>query len=311
MDINSLLNKNLQELCSIADKVRKDNVGDIIHIRALLEISNICYRNCAYCGLNIANNHLERYAMNTNEIETLGKRACDIGYKTIVLQSGESKHYNINELADCVVKLSEYGLTVTLSLGELDYKQLQLLKSAGAKRYLLKFETADKTLYEKLHNGYTLDNRLECLQAIRELGYELGSGFLVGLPNENDESIVKNLQLIQKLRCDMVGIGVFIPHKYTPLADLPCGDTELTKKCVAITRILLPNCNIPITTSLGEFGDKYQMFNGGANVIMQNITPHNLAKNYQIYPKKLELMEFESARKQLESDIVKMCKKPL
>lgn len=304
MNISELLNINLNNLLDMADKVREDNVGNIIHIRALLEISNKCCRNCAYCGLRADNGNLKRYALNVKEIESLGKKAFDLGYKTIVLQSGENLHYNLNELAQMVANLTEYGIIVTLSLGELSYQALKLLREAGAKRYLLKFETADKVLYEKLHKGFSLNERLDCLFDIKSLGYEVGSGFLVGLPEENEKIIVNNLRLLKEFECDMAGIGVFIPHQNTPLANYSCGSAELAKKCVAITRLLLPKCNIPITTSLGEFEGGFQMFNGGANVIMQNITPEHYGKEYQIYPKQSKQVEMQKDREKL-IDIIK------
>ena len=295
----------------MADSVRQENVGDIIHIRALLEISNICYRNCAYCGLRSANKNLTRYAMEIENIEKVGKLAFDNGYKTIVLQSGESNIYDIKKFAEMVNRLSSIGLIVTLSLGELSYNELKLLKAAGAKRYLLKFETADEKIYSSLHKGHYLSERLECLSYIKELGYEVGSGFLVGLPCESDEIVIQNLALLEKLQCDMAGIGVFIPHKETPLKDIKCGSVEVTKKCIAITRLLLPKCNIPITTSLSEFGDKYSMFFGGANVIMQNITPQNLIENYQIYPKNSVKIDMVKDRENLVQDLIRLNRIPL
>lgn len=306
MDISNLFSKNLNELLFMADSVRQENVGDIIHIRALLEISNICYRNCAYCGLRSANKNLTRYAMEIENIEKVGKLAFDNGYKTIVLQSGESNIYDIEKFGEMVNRLSSIGLIVTLSLGELSYNQLKLLKAAGAKRYLLKFETADEKIYSSLHKGHYLSERLECLSYIKELGYEVGSGFLVGLPCESDEIVIQNLALLEKLQCDMAGIGVFIPHKETPLKDIKCGSVEVTKKSIAITRLLLPKCNIPITTSLSEFGDKYSMFFGGANVIMQNITPQNLVENYQIYPKNSVKIDMVKDRENLVQDLIRL-----
>ena len=311
MDISNLFSKNLNELLFMADSVRQENVGDIIHIRALLEISNICYRNCAYCGLRSANNNLTRYAMEIENIEKTGKLAFDNGYKTIVLQSGESNIYDIEKFAEMVNRLSSIGLIVTLSLGELSYNQLKLLKAAGANRYLLKFETADEKIYSSLHKGHYLSERLECLSYIKELGYEVGSGFLVVLPCESEEIVIKNLALLENLQCDMAGIGVFIPHKETPLKDIKCGSVEVTKKCIAITRLLLPKCNIPITTSLSEFGDKYSMFFGGANVIMQNITPQNLVENYQIYPKNSVKIDMVKDRENLVQDLIRLNRIPL
>lgn len=311
MDISNLFSKNLNELLFMADSVRQENVGDIIHIRALLEISNICYRNCAYCGLRSANKNLTRYAMEIENIEKTGKLAFDNGYKTIVLQSGESNIYDIEKFAEMVNRLSSIGLIVTLSFGELSYNELKLLKAAGAKRYLLKFETADEKIYSSLHKGHYLSERLECLSYIKELGYEVGSGFLVGLPCESEEIVIKNLALLENLQCDMAGIGVFIPHKETPLKDIKCGSVEVTKKCIAITRLLLPKCNIPITTSLSEFGDKYSMFFGGANVIMQNITPQNLVENYQIYPKNSVKIDMVKDRENLVQNLIRLNRIPL
>lgn len=311
MKINELLSKDLTELCHMANKVRESNVGDIVHIRALLEISNICSRNCDYCGLRSQNGDLKRYAMGISDIESLAKKAYDTGYKTIVLQSGESNHYDIGEFAEMVARISDLGIIVTLSLGELAYNELKLLKDAGAKRYLLKFETSDSTMYERLHKGYTLGDRLDCLSAIKSLGYEVGSGFLVGLPGETEQILAQNLELVKKFECDMVGIGVFIPHKNTPLAKLDIGSSDMTKKCVAITRLLLPNCNIPITTSLSEFDGKFAMFDGGANVIMQNITPTDFANEYQIYPKKRLEFDIKKDRINLEKQLTQIGRKPL
>lgn len=310
MDISKLLHKDLRELCETADKVRAENVGDVVHIRALLEFSNICARNCDYCGLRAGNVKLSRYAMALPEIASVARSAIEVGYKTIVLQSGESKRYDMQKFAEMINKISD-KIAVTLSLGELSYAELKLLRDAGAKRYLLKFETADSKLYEKLHKGYSLQDRLDCLSAIRELRYEVGSGFLVGLQGENEDTLAQNLQLLKDLRCDMAGIGVFIPHAQTPLGNCSIGNIELTKKCVAITRLLLPKCNIPITTSLGMACDKYQMFAGGANVIMQNVTPQSFVNDYQIYPKGKVVTNLAEDRKKLESDLTKLARRPL
>lgn len=311
MDIKELLMENLNSLAEKADSVRRENVGDIIHIRGLMEFSNSCYRNCDYCGLRAQNNNLIRYNMPLVEMENLAKQAFDTGYKTVVFQSGENKNYNVNEFAKMVERLTNYGLAITLSLGELSFEELKTLKNAGAKRYLLKFETADEKLYQNLHSGYTLKDRLICLENIKKLGYETGSGFLVGLPFETTGVIVKNLQILKAFECDMAGIGVFIPHSETPLKNQPSGSFELTAKCVAITRLLLPKCNIPVTTSLGEMGDKYSAFNFGANVIMVNITPKDYAKNYQIYPKASKISNMVKDRKSVEEVIKKYLRIPL
>lgn len=311
MDIKELLLENLNKLAENADNIRRESVGDIIHIRGLVEFSNSCYRNCDYCGLRSQNNNLKRYNMPLDQMEELAKQAFDTGYKTVVFQSGENKNYNINDFAKMVERLTNYGLTITLSLGELSFDELKTLKNAGAKRYLLKFETADEKLYQSLHEGYTLKDRLNCLENIKKLGYETGSGFLVGLPNQTQDTLVKDLRLLKDFECDMAGIGVFIPHNQTPLKNHPSGSFELTAKCVAITRILLPKCNIPVTTSLGELGDKYSAFNFGANVIMVNITPKCYAENYQIYPKVNKNIDLVNDRKIVEEVIEKYSRIPL
>lgn len=311
MEIKQLLAKNFNELAALADKVRAENVGDIIHIRGLLEFSNSCYRNCDYCGLRAENKLLPRYNMSLQEIENTAKAAFDVGYKTIVFQSGENKNYNINNFAEMVNRLTNYGITITLSLGELTFDELKILKQAGAKRYLLKFETADEEMYAKMHKGYSLGARLECLQNIKNLGYEVGSGFLVGLPDETPQVLQKNLELIKQFECDMVGIGVFIPHSQTPFKNMPVGDFELALKCLAITRILLPKCNIPIATSLGELWDRYSAFNFGANVIMVNVTPKCFAENYQIYPKNCSITNLKTDRQKVEKVIEAYSRIPL
>lgn len=311
MDIENLLMQDLNNLQEIANLIRKGSVGDTVHIRALMEISNVCFRNCAYCGLRLQNANLKRYTMPLAEIEKIAKQSFDCGYKTVVLQSGENKEYDIEKLANMVERLTDYGLTVTLSLGELSFDELKTLKNAGAKRYLLKFETADEVLYKHLHRGHTLSQRLNCLSQIKNLGYEVGSGFLVGLPNESVKSLALNLQVLKDFECDMVGIGAFIPHKDTPLSYCNSGSYETTAKCVAITRIILPKSNIPITTSLGEIGDKYSLFDGGANVIMINVTPRMYAKDYQIYPKQMQDVDILKDRINIEKIILERKRMPL
>lgn len=281
-----LVDTPLYELLAMADKVRRENVGDEVHIRALLEFSNYCDRNCSYCGLSIENTSLDRFMIDYEDIYTIAKKAKDIGYKTIVLQSGESRRVNVDKLAKIVQRISNLDMIVTLSVGELSYSEYKKLYDSGARRFLLKHECASHELYTKLHEGYNLNDRINCAKNIKEIGYEYGGGFLVGLPNEDIDLVIDNLLLLRELNCDMVGIGTFLPHNMTRLKDIPHGDYELTLKCVAITRLLLPKANIPVTTSLSFLGDNKLVYNGGANVVMVKITPQNVRDLYEIYPNK-------------------------
>ena len=269
-----------------ADKVRYDAVGNTIHLRAIIEFSNYCFRNCAYCGLNCGNKSLRRYRMSPEEIISCGKEAYSAGYKTLVLQSGEDKFYTKEIIGQITKELSAYGATVTLSCGERDGEEYGYWKACGAKRYLLKQECADESLYADLHPGYKLKDRIDCLKQIKKCGYETGSGFMIGLPGECAESIAENILLLDKLDCDMAGIGPFIPHPETPMRDQDAGSVETTQKAVALTRILRPNMNLPATTALGVRDvDAYkQAFSRGANVLMKKVTPGSYRALYEIYP---------------------------
>ena len=274
----------LEDLLGMADKVRSACVGEVIHIRALLEFSNHCCRNCSYCGLAVTNDNIKRYCMSITDIITVAKNAYNAGYKTIVMQSGESSQIPISQLAKAVAEITSWGMVVSLSCGELVDDEYELLRTAGAKRYLLKHECADAKMYESMHDGYTLKNRLKCANSIKRLGYEYGGGFLVGLPSESMDLIVDNLLMIQSLGCDMIGVGTFIPHPDTLFCSASGGDYELTLRCVAIVRLMLPYANIPATTSLSIVGDSEKVFSAGANVVMVKVTPQDERESYQIYP---------------------------
>lgn len=296
----------LEQLLARADKVRSDCVGDVVHIRALLEFSNYCSRNCTYCGLTADNMKVKRYMMNASEILTVARQAFDVGYKTIVMQSGEADAFDILTLADIVKEISGWGMMVTVSCGELSYDDYKVLHEAGADRYLLKHECADQSMYAKLHNGYTLEERLDCARNIKKLGYEYGGGFLVGLPDENIELIVNNLLLLVELDCDMLGIGTFIPHPDTQLGAASSGDYEMTLRCVAIARILLPNANIPVTTSLSIVGDSQLVYSSGANVVMVKVTPPQMRECYEIYPGVRKGTDIEKDRRDIVAKIESM-----
>ena len=261
-DPDSLDRKKIAELLALedfspvyreADRVRRETVGDTVHIRAIIEFSNICGRQCIYCGLNCRNSELERFRMSKDEIVRSAKAAVDAGYRTIVLQSGEDRTYPVERLGEIVAAVKSIGddpPAVTLSCGEMSHEAYEYLRQKGADRYLLKHETADPELYDRLHPCGTLDERVKCLRDLKALGYETGSGFMIGLPGQTLETIADDLLLLRDIGCHMAGIGPFIANPKTPLAGAKNGDPELTRRAVAIARILLPHANLPVTTSL-------------------------------------------------------------
>lgn len=296
-----------------ADEVRKRTKGDVVDIRAIIEFSNICGRKCRYCGLNGDNKKASRYKMTAREILDTARQAVDAGYKTIVLQSGEAPVFDKEELGSIVRRIRELGAAVTVSCGELSYEELEYLKNCGANRYLLKHETADPELYAKLHPCGTLENRIQCLRNISRLGYETGSGFMIGLPGQSLETIAEDLLLLKELNCQMAGIGPFIPHPDTPLGDQREGSTELTKRAVALARLLLPEANLPVTTALGVVNrrEKDHAFACGANVIMKKVTPDPYRAAYEIYPARLEKCDIVRDRKGLEEQIRELGRIPV
>ncbi|MCQ4638329.1 [FeFe] hydrogenase H-cluster radical SAM maturase HydE [Anaerovorax odorimutans] len=296
-----------------ADAVRRENVGDEVHIRAIIEFSNICGRKCRYCGLNSTNKSVIRYRMSPEEILDTARQAIDAGYRTIVLQSGEDPCFHKESLGQVVKEIKKAGAAVTLSCGELTFEELEYLRDCGADRYLLKHETADPELYKQLHPCGTLEERVTCLENIYRLGYETGSGFMIGLPGQTLETIADDLLLLQKLHCAMAGIGPFIPHPDTPLGKEKEGSPELTKRAVALARLLLPKANLPVTTSLGVINqkEKENAFACGANVIMKKVTPDPYKEAYEIYPAKLEKTDIKKDRKLLEEQIRGLGRIPL
>ncbi|MGC8727925.1 MAG: [FeFe] hydrogenase H-cluster radical SAM maturase HydE [Elusimicrobiales bacterium] len=272
-----------------ADKIRKENFGDGVHLRALIEFSNYCSRNCLYCGLRRDNNKLKRYRMSSKEILSCAKKAFDMGFKTVVLQSGEDLFFKTKDLCAIVYKIKKnYGLRVTLSAGLLKKSDYGDLKNSGVDRYLLKFETSDKKLYEYLKPDSVFGDRLKAIEILKELNYQTGSGIMAGLPGQNDKILAKDLKLIKDMELDMVSVGPFISDPDTPLKN--CSTIEEFKmiKILALTRILSPFSHMPATTSMGVLyknGRKKALL-AGANVLMPDITPVIYGENYRIYPGK-------------------------
>lgn len=279
-----------QELWQEADRIRHKYVGDAVHLRGLVEFSNYCRCNCNYCGLRRDNKEVLRYRLEPEEIVKTALFAAELGYGTVVLQSGEDPFYTAEVMEEIILKIkAQTDLAITLSIGERSKQEYAMWRQAGADRYLLRHETADPKLYSALHPGRKLESRIECLQTLHSLGYEVGSGFMVGLPGQSAETLAADLLLLQELDVHMVGIGPFIPSPQTPLEKETGGSFDQTVNLVALARLLLPWANIPATTAMGTLRPDGREITlaSGANVVMPNVTPTKYRTLYQIYPGKI------------------------
>lgn len=288
-----------------ANEIKRKHFGDNIFIRAILEFSNHCRCDCAYCGLNCENKNVKRFRMMPDDIVHVAQQAAAANYKTIVLQSGEDAFYTPKILGEIVSEIAKTGMSITLSCGEMSFDDYKHLRQCGAERYLLKHETADEKIYSSLHRTSSLQNRVACLKNLKRLGFETGSGFMIGLPNQTLDTIAEDILLLKSIPCDMAGIGPFIPHPQTKLHDVPHGSTEITKRAVAITRMLMPTIHLPATTSLGvvDSFEKDNIFFCGADVIMRKVTPNEFKSLYEIYPSSLTKTDILKEREELESYI--------
>lgn len=282
--------RQIQVLFDFADRVRREYVGDGVLLRGIIEFSNFCRNTCAYCGLRAANRRLERYRLTNEEILTAAENIRCAGVKTIVLQSGEEDNLDADGLARIVEGIkSQLDVAVTLSVGERDREEYAMWKEAGADRYLLKIETSDPALYAELHPGMSFANRMRCLEDLVELGYQTGSGNLIGLPGQSVASLVDDMVFFKKGDFDMISVSPFIPHAATPLAGVRAGDLRTTLKMIALTRIVSRNAHIPASTAVGSLngGDaRGRALAVGANVVMPNFTPLSFKPLYEIYPGK-------------------------
>jgi len=283
-----------EELFALADETRRKYVGDEVYLRAIIEFSNICTQNCLYCGLRAQNPSVKRYRMSVQEIVKRAEFIASLGViGTVVLQSGEDPYYDTTTVNEAIDRIKSLGLAITLSLGERSFEEYRVWKEAGADRYLLKHETASPELYARLHPGDSLEIRKAHLFELKRLGYETGTGCMVGLPGQTPYDLALDLVFFKELDADMIGIGPFIPHPGTPLAQSKGGDVRTTLKMVALTRIILPDANIPATTALGSIDKNGRLLalKCGANVIMPNLTPNIYRDKYEIYPGKSSFYE--------------------
>lgn len=275
-----------------AVKVRKAVYGNQVFVRGLVEISNICKNNCFYCGIRGGNENCQRYRLTPEEIMECCIEGYALGFRTFVMQGGEDGFYTDEILCDLIGKIKEKfpDCAVTLSLGERSKESYQRLFDAGADRYLLRHETADKELYEKLHpENMSFENRMECLRNLKEIGYQVGCGFMVGAPYQTIKHIAKDLKFIEEFKPDMCGIGPFIPHKDTIFKNEKAGSADLTCYLLSIIRLIHPNILLPATTALGTVqGDgREKGVLSGANVVMPNLSPESARKKYELYNNKL------------------------
>ncbi len=275
-----------------ADRIRRENYGEDVYIRGLIEFTNYCKNNCYYCGIRAGNNKAERYRLRKEEILSCCQEGYRLGFRTFVLQGGEDPYYTDEVLCDIVAKIrKEYpDCAITLSAGERSKESYQALFKAGANRYLLRHETADAGHYGKLHpEDMSLENRKRCLFELKEIGYQVGSGFMVGSPYQTFDTILKDLRFLQELKPDMIGIGPYLTHQDTPLRNFGNGSFELTLRLISILRIIFPWALIPATTALGTIrpDGRERGLQAGANVVMPNLSPVGVRELYSLYENKI------------------------
>lgn len=274
-----------------ARKVREAHYGKDVYLRGLIEISNICRNNCYYCGIRSGNTNCERYRLSKEQILSCCDIGYELGFRTFVMQGGEDPFYTDELIVSIIrdIKDKYPDCAVTLSLGEFEKESYQKFFDAGADRYLLRHETADKAHYEMLHPAeMSFDHRMQCLRDLKEIGYQVGTGMMVGSPYQTAEHLVKDLRFLKEFKPHMVGMGPFIPHHDTRYADCTAGTVEMTVRLLAIIRLLLPDVLLPATTALGTIDPRGREKGllAGANVIMPNLSPADVREKYLLYDNK-------------------------
>lgn len=291
--VHLLLHQDPETVRAMANDVRRNNVGEHVFVRGLIEFSNHCVRDCHYCGLRRSNLGLARYRLGGEALLAAVEEAVAAGVDTIVLQSGDDLAPPARELAEIIATIRErYPVAVTLSVGERSDRDYALWHAAGASRFLMKHETADPALYARLHPGRTLAQRLDRLRTLRDMGYAIGSGFIVGLPGQSVESLAADILLVRQLGVSMCGAGPFVPQADTPCGGAAPGSVELSLRVLSVLRIALPRANLPATTALATLDPVQGQCNGlkaGANVLMPSFTPPEARAAYRIYDNKIRV----------------------
>jgi len=286
-----------KELFRRADERRREFYGTDVYLRGLVELTNYCNNDCFYCGIRCSNLHLDRYRLSCETILSCCKTGYELGYRTFVLQGGEDPFFNDDRLVEIVSTIRTYlsqkhlaDCAITLSLGERSHESYQKLFDAGANRYLLRHETANAEHYAKLHPAsMSLEHRKESLWHLKEIGYQVGSGFMVGSPFQTVMHLVEDLRFLQQLQPAMIGIGPFLVHRDTPFFQYQNGSLALTLRLIAVLRLMFPYALIPATTALGTIDPQGRELGlrAGANVVMPNLSPVEVRKKYELYNNKI------------------------
>ena len=279
-------------LANLAVDTRKKIYQNTVFIRGLIEISNICKNDCLYCGIRKRNQSCDRYRLTQEQILSCAEEGYSLGFRTFVLQGGEDGYFTDDVLCNLISRLKKQYMecAITLSLGERSFESYKRLYDAGADRYLLRHETADKEHYKRLHpKEMSFEHRMECLHDLKKIGYQTGCGFMVGSPYQTNKTLAEDLKFIEIFQPDMCGIGPFIPHKSTPFKEMEAGTVELTCYLLSIIRLICPSILLPSTTALGTihpFGRELGI-QAGANVVMPNLSPPSVRKKYELYNNKI------------------------
>lgn len=290
--INCCDSETALRLRQYADEVRQRYYGKSVYLRGLIEISSFCKNNCLYCGIRRENKSAERYRLSAEQILQCCEKGYELGFRTFVMQGGEDPYFTDERLCPLIseIKRRYPDCAVTLSLGERSEDSCRQLKNAGADRYLLRHEAADRQLYSRLHPAeMSLENRKKCLFTLKRLGYQVGAGFMVGAPFQTSENLVSDLRFMQELQPDMIGIGPFVPHHDTPFAHEKGGTLELTVRMLGIIRLMFPRVLLPATTALGTIAPNGRELGlqSGCNVVMPNLSPLDVRKKYDLYDNKI------------------------
>ena len=285
-------NYDTSDLFSAADKIRHRYYGSDVYLRGLIEFTNYCKNNCLYCGIRRDNRNSVRYRLTKEEIMQCCKEGYELGYRTFVLQGGEDPYFTDDRICSIVSSIHQTypDCAVTLSIGEKTKESYQRFFEAGAERYLLRHETADPKHYALLHPyDMSCENRKRCLFDLKEIGYQVGTGFMVGSPFQTTKNIISDIRFMQQLKPDMIGIGPYITHNDTPFSKYPNGSVSLTLRFIAILRLLFPYALIPATTALGTLdpSGREKGLKAGANVVMPNLSPVAVRKKYELYENKI------------------------
>lgn len=289
--LDNLTENDKEYLVEKAHETRMKSYGNTVYMRGLIEFTNICKKNCIYCGIRRENKEADRYRLTLEDILECVEIGDRLGYKTYVLQGGEDDYFTDDRMIEIIkeIKKKYPKNAITLSLGERSYESYKKMFEAGADRYLLRHETATKELYESLHPGASFEERRKCLRDLKEIGYQVGAGFMVGLPNQSNNDLVNDLLFVKEFEPHMCGIGPFIPHKDTPLKDEKAGTVEKTTTMLALIRLLLPNVLLPSTTALGSIDPvgREKGIKAGGNVVMPNLSPTSVREKYSLYDGKI------------------------